>query len=570
MYRTHNCGELSLKDIEKKVILSGWIQKIRNLGSLFFIDIRDYFGITQLIVSKKSVKENFSLEKEFLIKVEGKVVERLSKNYNIPTGEIEILVFHIDLLNSSLFPPFTIENKTDGNEEMRMIYRYLDIRRNPIKNNLIIRHNLVLETRNFLSKNGFLEIETPVLINDTPEGARSFVVPSRTHPNKFYALAQSPQLFKQLLMIGGIDKYFQIVKCFRDEDSRSDRQIEFTQIDCEMSFVEEHDVLVFFEYFIKHIFKKIKNIQLDSFPRISYSDAIKMYGTDSPDIRFSMSFVELNDLVKIKNISLLKEQEFVIGIKIKKCHDIHNNDKINCFLKTIENKNFFWIRYLHNQTLLSSNQNFLNEKILKIFVKYFKALPGDLLFFSYGKKIKTRKELGKIRLKIADFFNLKDPKIFKPLWITDLPLLKWEERSKKYKSVHHPFTSPKEEDIHLLEKCPKNIRSKSYDLIINGVEIGSGSIRIHNKNIQNLIFKHLGFSKREIESRFGFFIKAFEYGVPPHGGIAFGLDRLVNILEGNKNIKNFIAFPKNNYGKDLMINAPSLLEKEKLKELHFR
>ncbi|BAR91767.1 aspartate--tRNA ligase [Blattabacterium cuenoti] len=568
MYRTHNCGELSRKDIGKKVILSGWIQKIRDLGSLFFIDIRDYFGITQLIISKKSVKKNFFLGKEFLIKVKGKVVERLSKNYNIPTGEIEILVSHIDLLNSSLSPPFTIENQTDGNEEMRMIYRYLDIRRNPIKNNLIIRHNLALETRNFLSKNGFLEIETPVLINDTPEGARSFVVPSRTHIDKFYALAQSPQLFKQLLMIGGIDKYFQIVKCFRDEDSRSDRQIEFTQIDCEMSFVEVHDVLVFFEHFIKHIFKKIKNIQLDPFPCISHSDAIKIYGTDSPDIRFGMPIIELNDLVQRKNINFLKTQELVIGIKIKKCHNLH--DKMSFFFKKIENPNFFWIKYLYDQTLLSSHSNFLNDEILKIFVKFFEAIPGDLLFVSYGKERKTREELGKIRIKIADILNLKNSKKFTPLWIKDLPILEWEEKYKKYKSVHHPFTSPKEEDLHFLEKNPKNVRSKSYDLIINGIEIGSGSIRIHNKHIQNLIFKHLGFSKKEIESRFGFFMKAFEYSVPPHGGIAFGLDRLVNLLEGNQNIKDFIAFPKNNYGKDIMINAPSFLEKEKLKELHFR
>ncbi|WP_119305255.1 aspartate--tRNA ligase [Blattabacterium cuenoti] len=569
IYRTHNCGELRKKDLGKEVILSGWIQKIRNLGSLFFIDIRDYFGITQLIISKKQVKKNFLLGKEFLIKVKGKVVERLSKNYNIPTGEIEILVSYINLINSSLSPPFTIEDKTDGNEEMRMIYRYLDIRRNPIKNNLIIRHNLVLEIRNFFSKNGFLEIETPILINDTPEGARSFIVPSRTHINKFYALAQSPQLFKQLLMIGGIDKYFQIIKCFRDEDSRSNRQIEFTQIDCEMSFVEVHDILIFFEHFIKHIFQKIKNIQLDPFPCISYSNAIKMYGTDSPDIRFGMDFVELNDLVQRKDINVLKTQELVIGIKVKECKNLQQN-KMDCFLKKIENKNFFWIKYLYDQTFLFSNSIFLNEEIIKIFVKYFEAIPGDLLFFSYGKKRKTREELGKIRVKIADILNLKDSKTFTPLWIKDFPLLEWDKILKKYKSVHHPFTSPKEEDLHLLEKKPKNVRTKSYDLIINGIEIGSGSIRIHNKNIQNLIFKHLGFSKKEIESRFGFFIKAFEYGVPPHGGIAFGLDRLINLLERDQNIKNFIAFPKNNYGKDLMINAPSFLEKEKLKELHFR
>ncbi|WP_185861275.1 aspartate--tRNA ligase [Blattabacterium cuenoti] len=570
MYRTHNCGELGLKDIGIEVILSGWIQKIRNLGSLLFIDIRDYFGITQLIISKKLMKENTFLGKEFLIKIKGKVVKRLSKNYNIPTGEIEILVSHIDLLNPSLSTPFTIENETDGNEEIRMIYRYLDIRRNIMKKNLMIRHNLTMEIRNFLSDNGFLEIETPMLINYTPEGARSFVVPSRIHPNQFYALAQSPQLFKQLLMIGGIDKYFQIVKCFRDEDSRSDRQIEFTQIDCEMSFVEVYDVLKFFEYFIKHIFKKIRNIKLDSFPSISYSDAIKMYGTDTPDIRFDMSFLEFNNLVKTKNINFLKTQELVIGIQIKKCYNIHDNDKMNSFLKTTKNKNFFWIKYSYNKTLFFSKKNFLNKEIIKIFVQHFKASPGDLLFFSYGEKKETREKLGKIRLKIADLLNLNNSKIFKPLWIKDLPLLEWEDKSNKYKSVHHPFTSPKEEDIHFLKKNPKNVRSQSYDLIINGIEIGSGSIRIHNKNIQNLIFKHLGLSQKEIESKFGFFLKAFEYGVPPHGGIAFGLDRLVNLLEGNKNIKNFIAFPKNNYGKDMMTNAPYFLEKEKLKELHLR
>ncbi|WP_185853341.1 aspartate--tRNA ligase [Blattabacterium cuenoti] len=564
MYRTHNCGELCKKDIGKEVILSGWIQKKRNLGSLCFLDIRDYFGITQLIFSRKLIEGNLFLGKEFLIKIKGKVVERSSKNYKIPTGEIEILVSQIEILNSSLPTPFTINDQTDGNEEIRMIYRYLDVRRNPIKNNLIIRHNLALEIRNFLSKNGFLEIETPILINSTPEGARSFVVPSRTHVGKFYALAQSPQLFKQLLMIGGIDKYFQIAKCFRDEDARSDRQIEFTQIDCEMSFVEVNDVLTFFEYFIKHLFKKIKNIQLEPFPCISYPDAMKMYGTDSPDIRFGMPFMELNNLVK--NISFLKEQELVIGIKVTKCHNVH--DQI--FLKKIENKNIFWIQCLPDKTFLSSNQDLMNEEILIIFIKHFQVTPGDFLFISYGKKRNAREALGKIRLEIAHHFNLRNPKIFKPLWITDLPLFEWNEKYKKYKSVHHPFTSPKEEDIHLLEKHPESIRSKSYDLIINGIEIGSGSIRIHNQNIQNLIFKHLGLSAKEIESKFGFFIKAFEYGTPPHGGIAFGLDRLINLLEGNDDIKNFIAFPKNNYGKDIMIKTPSFLKKEKLKELHLR
>ncbi|WP_185858526.1 aspartate--tRNA ligase [Blattabacterium cuenoti] len=566
MYRTHNCGELCKKDIGKEVILSGWIQNIRDLGSLFFIDIRDYFGITQLIFTKK--KKNIFLEKEFLIKIKGKVIERLSKNYKIPTGEIEILVFSIEILNSSISIPFSIENEKDGTEKVRMMYRYLDIRRNTIKNNLIIRHDLTLEIRNFLSRNGFLEIETPILTNYTSEGARSFVVPSRTQIGKFYALSQSPQLFKQLLMIGGIDKYFQIVKCFRDEDPRSDRQIEFTQIDCEMSFVEKNDILIFFENFIKHLFNKIKNIQLEPFPSISYTNAIKMYGTDKPDLRLDMSFVELNHLVK--DINFLKDQELVIGIKVKEF--VHVNDFL-IKLKKVENKNFLWIHIQNNKeekNYISSNQDFSKENLL-LFIKYFKASPGDLLFIYFGNKKETREKLRKIRFKIAHHLNLINPKLFKPLWIIDSPLFEWEEKYKRYKSVHHPFTSPKEEDIHLLleEKDPGTIRSQSFDLIINGIEIGSGSIRIHNKNVQNLVFKHLGLSIKEIESQFGFFIKALEYGTPPHGGIAFGLDRLINLLEGNDNIKNFIAFPKNNYGKDLMINAPSFLKDEKLNKLHF-
>ncbi|WP_185876838.1 aspartate--tRNA ligase [Blattabacterium cuenoti] len=554
MYRTHNCGELCKKDLGKEVILSGWIQKKRNLGSLCFIDIRDYFGITQLIFSKKLVNEKFPLvEKEFLIKIKGKVVERSSVNYNIPTGKIEVLVSKLEILNSSLPIPFTIENKTDGNEKIRMIYRYLDIRRNPMKNNLIIRHLISLETRNFLSKNGFLEIETPILINPTPEGARSFIVPYRKNIRKYYALAQSPQLFKQLLMIGGIDKYFQIAKCFRDEDSRSNRQIEFTQIDCEMSFVEVNDILFFFENFIKHLFKKIKNIQLESFPCISYDDSIKIYGTDSPDIRFGMPFIELTDLVQKKNISFLKEQKSVIGMK---CHNQINISK----LKEIKCGNVFWIKNSLNKMLFSSNPDLFNNKIVKIFISFFQTNPGDCLFISYGEEQESREKLKKIRSEIINFLNSENTKIFKPIWIKDLPLFEWDTKYKKYKSVHHPFTCPKEEDIHFLEKYPEKIKSKSYDLIINGVEIGSGSIRIHKKSIQNLIFKHLGLSKNEIESKFGFFIEALEYGTPPHGGIAFGLDRLISILEGNNDIKNFIAFPKNNYGKDMMTKAPSYLE----------
>ncbi len=571
MYRTHNCGELRKKDIGKKVILSGWIQNIRNFGSLFFVDIRDYFGITQIIFSKSLL--TISLEKEFLIRINGEVIERLSKNYNLNTGEIEIKVSKIDILNYSLPLPFSIIDKTDGSEESRMTHRYLDIRRNLIKNNLIMRHKIFLMIRNFLSMKGFIEVETPVLINHTSEGARSFVVPSRNHVGKFYALSQSPQLFKQLLMIGGIDKYFQIVKCFRDEDARSDRQIEFTQLDCEMSFVNENDVLIFFEYFIKHIFNNIKNIKLEPFPKISYFDAIKMYGTDSPDIRFGMKFCELNNLVHKKEINYLIKQELIVGIKIKKCKCFYTYDNINSILdniKKLNNGNFFWIKYLPDKTFIYSNKSFINKEICSIFIEYFQSNPDDLLFISYGKKKEARNLLHKIRLEIANCLHLINKKIFKPLWIKDIPLFEWEEKNNRYKSMHHPFTSPKEEDLQYLEKNPENVRSKSYDLVINGTEIGSGSIRIYKKKIQNIIFKHLGLSKKEIESNFSFFTKALTYGAPPHGGIAFGLDRLINLIEGDEDIKNFIAFPKNNDGKDIMINAPSSLEIDKLKELYLR
>ncbi|WP_185855518.1 aspartate--tRNA ligase [Blattabacterium cuenoti] len=565
MYRTHNCGELTKKDIGKNVMLSGWIKKIRNLGSLLFLDIRDYFGVTQLIFTKKLLNNGFFLGKEFLIKIEGKVVERVSKNYKIPTGEIEILVYKIKILNKSIEIPFSIENNTDGNEEIRMKYRYLDIRRNTIKNNLINRHKLVLEIRNFLSKKGYLEIETPVLVNYTPEGARNFLVPSRKNSGKFYSLHQSPQMFKQLLMIGGIDKYFQIVKCFRDEDSRSDRQIEFTQIDCEMAFVNVNDVLFFFERFIKHILKKIKKINYrQNFTRISYYDAIKIYGTDSPDIRFGMKFIVLNEIVKKNNINFLIEKELTIGIKIKKSDwNIYNTDKkIDIIFSKIKKSNFLWIQYLPNKTFLYSKNCFFNKKILKIFIKYFKSRPGDILVISYGKKINTRTLLSEIRLIIIKNYHFKkNYKKFNPVWITDFPLLSWEEKYKKFKSVHHPFTSPKKEDIHLLNNHPEKTRSNSYDLIINGTEIGSGSIRINNIKTQKKIFQYLGYSSKEIQYKFGFFIKAFEFGTPPHGGIAFGLDRLINILEEDNNIKNFIAFPKNNEGRDLMTNTPSSLVK---------
>ncbi|WP_185850068.1 aspartate--tRNA ligase [Blattabacterium cuenoti] len=570
-YRTHNCGELCTNDIGKEVILSGWIQKIRNLGSLIFIDLRDFFGIIQLIFSKNKINK-IELKKEFVIKVSGKVVKRQSINQKIPTGEIEVLVSRLEILNSSISIPFLIEDQTDGDEECRMKYRYLDIRRNPIKNNLILRHDISLEIRNFLSKNGFLEIETPMLINQTPEGARSFVVPSRIHSGMFYALPQSPQLFKQLLMIGGIDKYFQIAKCFRDEDARSDRQIEFTQIDCEMAFVDVHDILIFFENFIKHIFKKIKNIELESFTCISHSDSMNLYGTDSPDLRFGMEFVKLNDWVHKKGIEFFKKKELTIGINVPKCSH-YTCDQIHSIIEGIKepkinHEEIFWIKFFTDKTILSSKELLSHENLMKL-IKHFKAIPGDLLFIICGIERKTRAKLSKLRIEMAHHLNLKNPKVFKPVWIINLPLLEWDEESKRYKSFHHPFTSPIKEDIYLLDnKNPGYIRSKSYELIINGMEIGGGSIRIHDKNIQNSIFKHLGFSIKDIESEFGFFTKAFEYGTPPHGGIAFGLDRLIAILEGKENIKDFIAFPKNNSGKDTMVNTPYFLKKEKLKELH--
>ncbi|AGD97929.1 aspartyl-tRNA synthetase [Blattabacterium sp. (Blatta orientalis) str. Tarazona] len=569
-YRTHNCGELCKNDIGKKVILSGWIQKIRNLGSLIFIDLRDFFGIIQLIFSKKLINK-IELRKEFVIKISGEVIKRKSINQKIPTGEIEVLVSRLEILNPSIPIPFLIEDQTDGDEECRMKYRYLDIRRNPIKNNLILRHDISLEIRNFLSKNGFLEIETPVLINQTPEGARSFVVPSRIHSGMFYALPQSPQLFKQLLMIGGIDKYFQIAKCFRDEDARSDRQIEFTQIDCEMAFVDVHDILIFFENFIKHLFKKMKNIELESFTCISYSESMDLYGTDSPDLRFGMKFVKLNEWVQKKGIEFFKKNELTIGINVPKCSHYTCNQIYSIIEGIREPKinpeEIFWIKFFTDKTILSSKKLLSHENLMKL-IKCFKAKPGDLLFIIFRKKKQTRAKLSKLRIEMAHHLNLKNPQVFKPLWIIDLPLFEWDEESKRYKSFHHPFTSPIKEDIHLLDKKNSGyIRSKSYELIINGMEIGGGSIRVHDKNIQDSIFKHLGFSIKDIESEFGFLTKAFEYGAPPHGGIAFGLDRLITILEGKENIKDFIAFPKNNSGRDTMVNTPYFLKKEKLKEL---
>lgn len=559
-YRTHNCGELRIKDIGRKVILSGWINKIRKFENFLFVDIRDYFGITQLIISKKIALNN--LRREFLIKINGNVIKRKQKNYNLSTGDIEISVWKIEIINPSIPTPFNIVDKTDGKEIDRMKYRYLDIRRNPIKDNLIFKHNVLMKIRNFLSKNGFLEIETPILIKNTPEGAKNFLVPSRIYPKKFYALPQSPQLFKQLTIIGGIDKYFQIAKCFRDEDARSNRQIEFTQVDCEMSFVEKENVLNFFEKFLVYIFKKIKNINIKKpFPRISYNDSIKMYGTDCPDTRFSIKFINLKKLFNNKlNFFYLKKQKFISCIKT----DIFDEKYFDNFIKDIKKskKNFFWIKILNKENFFCSEKKILEKEFFSILLKKIKIKKNQFLFFSYGEKKEVINTLNLIKSNIIhkQTLTIKEKNIYSPTWIIDFPLLKWKKKEKKFRFFHHPFTNPKKEDLHFLKKNPEKVRSESYDLVINGVEIASGSIRINKKEIQKLMFNYLDISKKEIESNFGFFIKSFEYGTPPHGGIAFGLDRLIGILKGDINIKNFIAFPKNNYGEDLMINAPSKIK----------
>uniref|UniRef100_UPI0032B2AB88 aspartate--tRNA ligase n=1 Tax=Candidatus Karelsulcia muelleri TaxID=336810 RepID=UPI0032B2AB88 len=557
MYRTNNCGVLRLKDVGKNVIMSGWIKKIRNLGSIIFIDLRDMYGITQLNLinyfnNKKKIN---NLGREFVIKVEGKVIERLSKNFKNPTGEIEILVKKLKILNNSLVPPFKIENNTDVNEDIRMKYRYLDIRRDIIKNNIRLRHNLYIEIRNFFLKENFLEIETPILINPTTDGARNFYVPYRKKPGFFYSLSQSPQLFKQLLMIGGIDKYFQIVKCFRDEDFRSDRQPEFTQIDCEMSFVDENDILNIFEKFIHFLLKKIKGINLNKFPILTYEEAMNKYGSDKPDIRFDMKLFELNDFSNKK--------EYIMGISLPVCFNYKIIEEIFFFFKKKKIKQLIWIKYLKKDKFQSSIE--ININLIKNWAKRINSKCGDLLIILLGEKNIIVKNLGLFRIEMSKRLNLIKNKIFSPLWIINFPYFKWNKEKSCYNSLHHPFTSPEIIDIKFLKENPEKIKSKSYDLVINGKEIGGGSIRINNSKIQKIIFNHLGFSKKKIEKEFGFLIKSFKYGAPPHGGIAFGLDRLISVFAYKDNIRDFIAFPKGQDGKDLMIESPSNIEEKELK-----
>ena len=577
MYRTHNCGELRISDLGKQVTLSGWVQKSRDKGFMVWVDLRDRYGISQLIfdeerTSKDILQNAKSLGREFVIQIKGEVIERSSKNPNILTGEIEILVTELKILNKSKVPPFTIEENTDGGDELRMQYRYLDIRRNSIKDNLILRHKVTQEVRSYLSSSDFIEVETPYLIKSTPEGARDFVVPSRMNEGEFYALPQSPQTFKQLLMVGGLDKYFQIVKCFRDEDLRADRQPEFTQIDCEMSFVNQEDILNTFEGLTKHLIKKVKNIDIKSFPRMTYDEAMSKYGSDKPDIRFGMEFGELNEVTKHKDFNVFNTAELVVGISVPKGNDFTRKqlDKYTDWVKRpqIGASGLIYLRCNEDGTFKSSVDKFYNQDDLKKWAQITKANKGDLVLIVCGKSDKVRAQLSALRLHVAENLGLRNPDEFAPLWVTDFPLLEWDEESNKYHAMHHPFTSPKLDQLELLKTSPSEVKANAYDLVLNGNEIGGGSIRIHDKKIQALMLKHLGFSEEEANEQFGFLMNAFEYGAPPHGGIAFGLDRLVAILGGQETIRDFIAFPKNNSGRDVMINSPSKLDSKQLDELN--
>ena len=577
MYRTHNCGELRISDLGKQVTLSGWVQKSRDKGFMVWVDLRDRYGISQLIfdeerTSKDILQNAKSLGREFVIQIKGEVIERSSKNPNILTGEIEILVTELKILNKSKVPPFTIEENTDGGDELRMQYRYLDIRRNSIKDNLILRHKVTQEVRSYLSSSDFIEVETPYLIKSTPEGARDFVVPSRMNEGEFYALPQSPQTFKQLLMVGGLDKYFQIVKCFRDEDLRADRQPEFTQIDCEMSFVNQEDILNTFEGLTKHLIKKVKNIDIKSFPRMTYDEAMSKYGSDKPDIRFGMEFGELNEVTKHKDFNVFNTAELVVGISVPKGNDFTRKqlDKYTDWVKRpqIGASGLIYLRCNEDGTFKSSVDKFYNQDDLKKWAQITKANKGDLVLIVCGKSDKVRAQLSALRLHVAENLGLRNPDEFAPLWVTDFPLLEWDEESNKYHAMHHPFTSPKLDQLKLLKTSPAEVKANAYDLVLNGNEIGGGSIRIHDKKIQALMLKHLGFSEEEANEQFGFLMNAFEYGAPPHGGIAFGLDRLVAILGGQETIRDFIAFPKNNSGRDVMINSPSKLDSKQLDELN--
>ncbi|QNR84038.1 aspartate--tRNA ligase [Pedobacter riviphilus] len=578
MLRTVTCGALNLNNLGESVTLCGWVQKSRDLGGMTFIDIRDRYGITQLVFNmddNKALCETArTLGREFVIKAIGTVVERSNKNPKMSTGDVEIKVSALEILNAAKLPPFMIDDETDGGDELRMKYRYLDLRRNPVRNNLVLRHKMAQSVRRYLDALDFIEVETPVLIKSTPEGARDFVVPSRMNEGEFYALPQSPQTFKQLLMVSGFDRYFQIVKCFRDEDLRADRQPEFTQIDCEMSFIEQEDILNTFEGLIRTLFKEVRNYDLPEVPRMQYADAMRLYGSDKPDTRFAMQFVELNHLVKGKGFPVFDNAELVVGINAKGAASYTRKqlDELTDFIKRpqIGATGLIYARHNEDGTIKSSVDKFFNEEDLKQWSEAFGTEKGDLLLILAGSTDKVRKQLNELRLEMGNRLGLRDKNTFSALWVLDFPLLEWDEETERYHAMHHPFTSPKPEDIALLDTKPGEVRANAYDMVINGTEVGGGSIRIHDRALQALMFKHLGFSAEEAQKQFGFLMDAFEFGAPPHGGIAFGFDRLTSIFAGLDSIRDVIAFPKNNSGRDVMIDSPSTIDEKQLKELKIK
>lgn len=577
MFRTHTCGELRLDNVGEEVILTGWVQRLRDKGGMLWIDLRDRYGITQLSFEEGQTPASLleqarDLGREYVIKATGKVVERESKNDKIPTGGIELRVTNLEVLNAAKLPPFMIEDETDGGDDLRMKYRYLDLRRAPVRRNLELRHRMMRETRAYLDGRNFIEVETPYLIKSTPEGARDFVVPSRMNAGEFYALPQSPQTFKQLLMVSGFDKYFQIVKCFRDEDLRADRQPEFTQIDCEMSFVSQEDILNTFEGFIRHLFDTVKGVKIEKLPRMTYADAMKYYGSDKPDTRFDMRFVELNPMAKNKGFKVFDDAELVVGICAENAASYTRKqlDELTDFVKRpqIGATGLVYARVNEDGSIKSSVDKFYTAEDLQAWATAFNAKPGDLILILAGDADRTRKALNELRLEMGSRLGLRDKNVFSPLWVVDFPLLEWDEDSKRYHAMHHPFTSPKPEDVELIDDRPGDIRANAYDMVINGVEVGGGSIRIHDRSLQEQMFRLLGFSQAEAEAQFGFLMSAFEYGAPPHGGIAFGFDRLCSLFGGSDSIRDYIAFPKNNSGRDVMIDAPAPIADAQLDELH--
>lgn len=579
MLRTHTCGELRLHHVHQQITLAGWVQRVRNKGGLIWVDLRDRYGLTQLIFEEGStdkalLEKAAQLGREFVVQAIGRVVERTAKNDKMVTGEIEIKVEELTVLNPSKVPPFIIEDETDGGDELRMRYRYLDLRRNVIREKLQLRHRMMQETRSYMDKQQFIEVETPVLIKSTPEGARDFVVPSRVNPGEFYALPQSPQTFKQLLMVSGFDRYFQIVKCFRDEDLRADRQPEFTQIDCEMAFVNQEDILNTFEGLVEHLFQSVKGVDLGHVPHLTYADAMKFYGNDKPDLRFDMKFVDLTTLAKGFGFVVIDQSEIALGICAKGAGEYTRKqlDELTEWVKRpqIGAKGLIYVRYQQDGVFKSSVDKFYSQEQLKSWADSLGAVPGDLMLVLSGDEKSTRKQLSELRLKMGEALGLRDRTVFVPLWVVDFPLLEWDEESQRFHAMHHPFTSPKREDIPLLESDPGAVRANAYDLVINGVEVGGGSIRIHDRATQQLMFTHLGFTEEEAQKQFGFLLEAFEFGAPPHGGIAFGFDRLCAIFGGSDSIRDYIAFPKNNSGRDVMIDSPSTLDEAQLAELSIR